>query len=152
MVILMKNENKVNLIIVIVVIILVGGLAFFFLSKNMQTDGVKNINISELREKINNKDSFMLVITQDGCTHCKAYLPTIRKIANQYNLTFYDISQTGLNEEDKTFLKNVANIDGTPTTVFIENGEEKTTTNRLVGNVPEYRVIEKLKALGYINE
>ena len=148
----MKNENKVNLIIVIVVIILVGGLAFFFLSKNMQTDGVKNINISELREKINNKDSFMLVITQDGCTHCKAYLPTIRKIANQYNLTFYDISQTGLNEEDKTFLKNVANIDGTPTTVFIENGEEKTTTNRLVGNVPEYRVIEKLKALGYINE
>ena len=152
MVILMKNENKVNLIIVIVIIILVGGLAFFFLSKNMQTDGVKNINISELREKINNKDSFMLVITQDGCTHCKAYLPTIRKIANQYNLTFYDISQTGLNEEDKTFLKNVANIDGTPTTVFIENGEEKTTTNRLVGNVPEYRVIEKLKALGYINE
>ena len=148
----MKNENKVNLIIVIVIIILVGGLAFFFLSKNMQTDGVKNINISELREKINNKDSFMLVITQDGCTHCKAYLPTIRKIANQYNLTFYDISQTGLNEEDKTFLKNVANIDGTPTTVFIENGEEKTTTNRLVGNVPEYRVIEKLKALGYINE
>ena len=148
----MKNENKVNLIIVIVVIILVGGLAFFFLRKNMQTDGVKNINISELREKINNKDSFMLVITQDGCTHCKAYLPTIRKIANQYNLTFYDISQTGLNEEDKTFLKNVANIDGTPTTVFIENGEEKTTTNRLVGNVPEYRVIEKLKALGYINE
>ena len=152
MVISMKNENRINLIIVLVVIVLVAALAFIFLSKNMQADGVKSINISELKEKIDNKDSFVLVITQDGCSHCKSYLPTLRKIANKYNITFYDISQTNLSNEDKTYLKNVANIDGTPTTVFIENGEEKSTTNRLVGNVPEYRVIEKLKAIGYINE
>ena len=151
MVIKMKNENRFNLLIVIVVIILVAGIAFLFLSPNLKTDGVKSININELRDKINNKDSFILVITQDGCSHCQAYLPTIRKIANKYNITFYDVSQTGLNEEDKTFLKNVANTDGTPTTVFIENGEEKATTNRLVGSVPEYRVIERLKVLGYIN-
>ena len=76
----------------------------------------------------------------------------IRNIGNKYGITFYDISQTGLKGDDQTFLKNVANIDGTPTTVFIEDGEEKATTNRLVGNVPEYRVIERLKAMGYIDE
>ena len=148
----MKKEHKINFAIVIVVILIVAGVAFFLLSKNMQTGSVKSISISELKEKIDNKDSFILVITQDGCTHCKSYLPTIRKIGNQYNITFYDVSQTGLSSDDQTYLKNVANTDGTPTTVFIENGEEKATTNRLVGNVPEYRVIERLKALGYINE
>ena len=148
----MKNENRINLIIVIVVIILVAGIAFVFMSKNLKAEGVKTLNINELREKIDNKDSFILILTQDGCTHCHSYLPTIRKIANKYNITFYEISQTGLNNDDKTYLKNVANTDGTPTTIFIENGEEKSTTNRLNGNVPEYRVIERLKALGYINE
>ena len=148
----MKNEHKINFGIVIVVIVIVAVIAFILLSKNVQSGSVKSININELKEKIDNKDSFILVITQDGCTHCKAYLPTIRTIGNKYNITFYDISQTGLSNDDQTYLKNIANIDGTPTTVFIENGEEKSTTNRLVGSVPEYRVIERLKAMGYINE
>ena len=49
-------------------------------------------------------------------------------------------------------VKNVANISGTPTTIFIENGEEKSTLNRLVGNVAEYKLVDKLKTMGYINE
>ena len=138
--------------IVIAVILIVAGVAFFLLSKNTNTSNVKTININELKEKINNKDSFILVITQDGCAHCKSYLPVINKIGKEHNITFYDISQTGLSKDNQTYLKNVANTDGTPTTVFIENGEEKNTANRLVGNVPEYRVIEKLKVMGYINE
>ena len=55
-------------------------------------------------------------------------------------------------QEKYDYIKNIASISGTPTTVFIVDGVEKTTTNRLVGNVPKYRVIEHLKALGYINE
>ena len=147
-----KNENKFNFVIVFVVILIVCMVAFFFLKDNFTTNYVKKINISELKEKIDNKDSFILVITQDGCSHCKAYLPTITKIAREHNLTFYDISRSNLSEEDQTYLKNVANISGTPTTVFIENGEEKTTTNRLVGDVDSYKVIDRLKAMGYINE
>ena len=148
----MKNENKTNLIIVISVIVLVAGAAFLFLSKNLKTEGVKELNINEFKEKIDNKDSFILVVTQDGCQHCEAYLPVIRKIGNKYNISFYNISLTKLSDDDKTYLKNIANVSGTPTTIFIENGEEKSTSNRLDGNVAEYRVIEKLKALGYINE
>ena len=148
----MKNENRINLIIVIIVVILIAGIAFLFMSKNLKTDSVQTITINEFKEKINNKDSFILVITQDGCPHCEAYLPTIRRVSNKYNVTFYDISLTGLSNEDNSYLKNIANVDGTPTTVFIENGEEKSSTNRLEASVPEYRVVERLKALGYINE
>lgn len=149
----MKNENKINLIIVIVAIILIAGAAFLFMSKNLKTDSVKTINISEFKEKINNHENFVLVVTQEGCTHCKSYLPTLRNIANKYKLTFFEMDEKKWSDEDTNYFKSLANFDGgTPTTFFFENGEEKATTNRLVGNVPEYRVIEKLKALGYINE
>ena len=121
------------------------------LKDNFKTNYIQMLSIDELKEKIDNKDSFILVITQDSCSHCKAFVPTLNKIAKEYNLTFYDVSTTKLNEEEKTYLKNVANTSGTPTTVFIQDGEEKATDNRLVGNVAEYRVVEKLKAMGYIN-
>ena len=149
-----KRENLINLIIVILVIVIVCLLGYKLITKNKQEkyDYIKNINISELKEKIDNKDSFILVITQDSCSHCKAFLPVINDVAKTYNITIYDISQTNLSDEDSTYLKNIASISGTPTTVFIVDGVEKTTTNRLVGNVPKYRVIEHLKALGYINE
>lgn len=149
-----KRDNIINLIIVILVIVIICLLGYKLITKNKQEryDYIKNINISELKEKIDNKDSFILVITQDSCSHCKAYLPVINDVAKTYNITIYDISQTNLSDEDATYLKNIASISGTPTTVFIVEGVEKTTTNRLVGNVPKYRVIEHLKALGYINE
>ena len=149
-----KRENLINLIIVILVIVIVCLLGYKLITKNKQEkyDYIKNINISELKEKIDNKDSFILVITQNSCSHCKAFLPVINDVAKTYNITIYDISQTNLSDEDSTYLKNIASISGTPTTVFIVDGVEKTTTNRLVGNVPKYRVIEHLKALGYINE
>ena len=149
----MKNDNKINLIIVIVVIILVAGVAFLFMSKNLKAEGVKDLNITEFKEKIDNKEKFILIVTQEGCTHCQSYIPTVRKIGNKYNITFYEMDEKKWSDDDTKYFKSIANFDGgTPTTFFFENGEEKSTTNRLVGNVPEYRVIEKLKALGYINE
>ena len=147
-----KNENKINLIIILVVILLVGGVALFLLKDNFKTNYVTSISIDELKEKIDNKESFILVFTQDTCSHCKAYLPTLTKIGKEYNLTFYDLSTTNLSDEDKNYVRSIANYTGTPTTIFIENGEEKNTTTRIEGNVSESRVIEKLKAMGYINE
>lgn len=149
----MKKEHKINLGIVIAVILVIAGIAFIFLSKNLQTESVKIINMNELKEKINNKEKFILVVTQEGCTHCKSYIPTLRKIGNENKITFYEIDEKKWNDEETKYFKSIANFDGgTPTTFFFENGEEKSTSNRLVGNVPEYRVKEKLKALGYINE
>ena len=149
----MVIKMKKNIIILSIGLLFIGlGALFFFLVNTNQLSNVKTIKIDELREKINNKESFILVITQDGCAHCHAYLPTANKVGKQYNITFFNISQTNLSNEDATFLKNVANTSGTPTTVFIEEGEEKTTLNRLVGNVQEYKLIDKLKTMGYINE
>ena len=122
MVISMKNENRINLIIVIVVIILIAGVAFLFMSKNLKTTGVKEINITEFKEKIDNKESFIVVITQEGCSHCESYLPTLRRIANKYQITFYSMDEKKWSNDDTKYFKSIANFDGaTPTTFFIEN-------------------------------
>ena len=144
---------KKNIIITLVSLLIIGlGVLFFALANTSKYSNIVKLDINGLKEKINNKDSFILVITQDTCTHCHAYLPKLNKIANQYNLTVYDFSQTGLSTEDKAYLTNIANISGTPATIFIEEGVEKSTLNRLSGNVEEYKIINKLKSMGYINE
>ena len=144
---------KKNIIILLIGLVFIGlGVLFIVLANNKNYSNVKMLKIDELKEKINNKDSFILVFTQDNCAHCKAFIPVANKVGQKYNITFYDISLTKLSDEDKTYLKNIANTSGTPTTVFIEEGEEKSTLNRLVGNVQEYKLIDKLKTMGYINE
>ena len=145
-----KRDNIINLIIVIAVIIGVCLFIYFSVNKNKDTK-VINLNVNQLKEKINNNDSFVLIITKDDCSHCKLFIPVMESIGSDYNLNFYEVSLSNLNNEDYTYLKNIANISGTPTTIFIEKGEEKNTANRLVGETPKYRVIEKLKDMGYIN-
>ena len=147
-----KKDNLVNLIIVIAVIALICFLVFYFVNKKETYNNIKVLKIDELKEKINNKESFVMIVSRDDCSHCKAFLPVANDVAKKYNITIYDISTTNLSNEDSTYLRNIANVSGTPTTVFIENGEEKNTSNRLVGNVKDYKLIEKLKTMGYINE
>ena len=148
----MKKEHKINFAIVIVVILIVAGVAFFLLSKNMQTGSVKSISISELKEKIDNKDSFILVITQDGCSHCQNYAPIIREISEEYNIKIYDLNLTNLTKDEKDELINIANVNGTPTTLFFKNGEEESTLNRINGEASSSKLVNKLKKLGYIGD
>ena len=144
---------KKNIIIISISLLFIGlGVLFFTLSNHKTYSNVNIIKIDELKEKINNKESFILVIIQDGCQHCEAYIPLANKVGQNYNVKFNAISKTNLSKEDEAYLTNIANISGTPTTVFIEEGEEKSTLNRLVGNVQEYKLVDKLKAMGYINE
>ena len=152
------NKKIMKILIPVVVVLVLTGIIILIsklVTKNETNNDYTNIkilNIEMLKEKIDNKDSFVLVVSRDDCSHCKAYIPVLNKVGQEYNLTFYDVSQTDLSNEDLTYLRNIANVTATPTTVFIIDGEEKNTQNRLVGEAKEYRIIEKLKAMGYINE
>ena len=55
-----------------------------------------------------------------------------------------------MSDSDKEYLADIANISGTPTTVFIENGEETTVLNRIVGSASRKTVIDRLKTMKYI--
>lgn len=108
------------------------------------------LEINGLKDKIENKDSFMLIITQTTCEHCEAYLPTFKKVLADYDLTAYQIHQDLLKGEDLAYLKSVASINGTPTLIFLKEGEETSTLNRLIGERSRTETIDRLKVMGYI--
>ena len=59
-----------------------------------------------------------------------------------------DISKLSKAEESR--LVSLFPIDGTPTTVFIEDGEEKSTFNRIEGAAKRSKIIDKFQENNYI--
>ena len=115
-----------------------------------ESNNLIEMNTKTLKEKINNKDSFILLITKEGCSHCAENLPVFINVLEKYNLTAYKLDLADMSDSDKEYLADIANISGTPTTVFIENGEETTVLNRIVGSASRKTVIDRLKTMKYI--
>lgn len=110
------------------------------------------LSYTDLDAKLNNKDDFVLVIGSSTCTACDAYEETMRDIItkNDIEIFFLDLNTLSDEESSKVYSKFVYSY--TPTTIFIKNGEETGTHNRIVG-AGEYKdVLNKLEQLGYIGE
>ena len=111
----------------------------------------KEIKYDKVIEKINNKESFVLVLSQTTCSHYIEYKPKVEEVANKYKLTIYYLETNLLSKKEAKEFKEYITYSGTPTTVFIKNGEEKTVANRIDGTVEESKIIEKLKSNGFID-
>ena len=103
-------------------------------------------------EALNNKETFILEIAQDGCHNCEEFNPIFKKVLKKYNLTAKQINLTKLSEEENTKIENLYNITGTPTVIFIEKGEEPSISRRIIGARDEDFIITKLGIAGYIKE
>ena len=149
----MKN---VKIIAVSILAVLAIGAVFLKVANdNKKSDkkgAVVMIKMDELKKKIENKDDFVLVITQEGCIHCKNYAPTIKKVANKYGINIYDLNLTDLTKTEYKELATIANSSGTPTTIFFKDGEETSTLDRLNGAVSTSKLVSRLKKLGYIGD
>lgn len=142
-------KNKVTTIILILAISVF--LIFFIVNKSSnKSKNIIFIDVNKLEEKIKNKDTFILVLTQDGCSHCESYAPILEQVAKKYNIEIYNINLTNVKKEDVPKLNAIANVNGTPTTIFFTDGIEKTTLNRINGDISEDKLVKKLKKLGYI--
>lgn len=147
--------EKAKIVLVSFLAIITIGVIFFNVNNNETTNNdtkVITVSFSELESKINNKDDFVLVISQDGCSHCKNYSPIIDRVSSKYDIEIYNLNLTKLISEDAKKLNNIANINATPTTIFFKNGEEVSTLNRINGEASEKKLVEKLKKLGYIGD
>lgn len=145
--------KKKIIIIVLIVLIIAGITLAIILNKNNKKEyGLIHITFNELQEKVKNKDSFILVITRTDCSHCAEYKPVLTEVLNKYKIAAYqlDTDPDILSDEEIAKLKDIASISGTPTTIFIENGEEKTTANRIVGTASASKIEKRLKSTGYI--
>lgn len=140
-------KKRVIILCSICILILIGALVADRIITNSY---LKQIKYDEVMEKIQNKESFILVVSQTTCSHCKEYKPAFRKILKKNKLTAYYIEYDLLSKEEKKEFVKYINFDSTPVTVFLKNGEESTTANRIVGARGEEYIIGKLKSNGYI--
>lgn len=151
MVIIMKKK-WIFLISIFVLAISLAGILFFALkpSKN----NIILISGKEVLEKLKNKETFILVRTQDGCNHCEEYKPILNRVLIENDINAYELNSTNLRKEEKEIQQEIDklfNISGTPTTIFINDGEEQITINRIVGTTTYSNLKEKLKERGFIN-
>ena len=101
-------------------------------------------------QKINDKETFVLLISRTTCTHCMDFKPKLEKVAKQYNLEIFYIDVDLISDEEDAEIKKYFNYDGTPSTIFVVDGYERTAANRISGDVAEEKIIAKLKSNGYI--
>lgn len=110
---------------------------------------LKSINFQELKEKIENKETFILYIKKDNCSACQSFTPTFKKVLNQNKVTAYSFNLTDLKEKNKDEFDNlVTGINATPTVVFYEDGID--IGARFIGTREKEYITSKLKDLGYI--
>lgn len=111
----------------------------------------EQISYADFMKKIENKESFPLVVGSSQCSHCADFKITMEKFISDYQVTVYYIDILTLStDEYNEFITHVNFGGSTPTTVFITDGEEKTVYNRIVGALSYSKVETKYKSAGYI--
>ncbi len=125
-------------------------LSFVMLITGCGINPIKSISYSDLEKKLNNKDTFILEVVQDGCHNCESFTPKFKKILNKNKIDAYSVNLTSLSKEDTNKIDNLYKVSGTPTVIFITKGEEKSISQRIVGDRSDDFIIEKLKIAGYI--
>lgn len=140
----MNTKKKLKIIVIIFIIILL------LTGCSSKDSHIKEINLDQFKEKMANKETFSLYIGNENCSHCVAYLPTLKSVLKEYDITIYHLDNSKLNDKEYSEFKKYINITGTPTIVFITDGNEETTLNRIVGENSKEDTIERFKTNGYI--
>lgn len=144
--------KKTNSLLIIVIIIFVLIITLLIINKPTNKEGeLKKITYNEIKEKIKNKDDFILIISRSNCSHCQTYKPKIAEITKDYNIIAYYIDYDKEKEPEK-FLEEFNLEAVTPTTIFIKNGKETSILNRMEGDLEKNKVIEKFKKMGFIKQ
>lgn len=145
----MKNKKFVFLFLVLLITVSFLGYFFLFHTKKQESKLI-SITANELENKIQNKDTFVLVVSQTGCSHCQQYLPELEIALQEVHLNAYVLNLSNLDKEGNALFSKYINISGTPTTVFFSEGTETTALNRIVGYASKAKIIERFKSLGYV--
>lgn len=141
---------KKNLIIICaIVLVVILGILLFVNSKSSKY-GLFELKYNDVIEKFNNKEDFVLVISQTTCEHCISYKPVLRSVSKKNKIKTYYIDVDLLNDKETEELKKYVSYSDTPSTLFIKDGTESTRANRIVGEATEEKIVSKLKQNNFI--
>lgn len=148
-----KINTKLTIIIILVIaclvclLILLNSMGLISFKKKYTT--YIDIDYTELMEKIDNKEDFILFIYQTGCSHCESFEPKLNEVIKKYNLEIYAINLKNLDDIQYEKVKNRTFVSGTPTTVYFKDGKKE---DKITGDKSLEKLMSFLKKAGYIKE
>ena len=142
-----KSKKKGLILVIICLVILIGA---FVTDRVLSKDYLIELKYDEVMEKVNNKESFVLLFSQTTCSHCAQYKPKLSQVAKDYKINIYYLEVDLLKDKQEKELKKHFSYNSTPVTLFITDGDEVTAATRIVGDVAKDKIISKLKSNGYI--
>ena len=111
---------------------------------------LKNINLKKLNEKLDNKETFVLYLTNEDETG-KTLKNTLLKVSKENDLKTYYLNTEKLSEEELKNLKEDFYFEETNIIVFVKEGKENTVLSRIKDLYINQDNLEKeLKNQGYI--
>lgn len=112
----------------------------------------EEVSYEKVNDMLEVKESFILFIGSSSCGACARYSVTLNDVIEEYgtDVKYIDLSKLSKNEESR--LLSMFPITGTPTTIFIDSGDEDSTYNRIVGSAKKSEIIDKFKENGYIKD
>lgn len=127
-------------------------ITILFLSGCNNYKSYTEINFVDLEKKLDNKDSFVLVIGSSTCTACAKYKKDMENVIKdkKVEIFYLDLKQLTDEEYSKIYSKYV--IVSTPTTIFIKDGLETSTYDRIIGAAGYSDIVKDLKKHGFIGE
>lgn len=88
--------------------------------------GLQLLSYRDYQTKIDNNESFVVVLSRESCSHCANFLPVAKQFASDNQLPMYYVDTDTFTEdewstfeESNTFLKKNSSNWGTPTTIVL---------------------------------
>lgn len=113
-------------------------------------NGYTKISYNELLKKIENGETFPLVIGSSECSACANYEIVMNQFISKNQVEVYMIDIVLLSEDEYKKLKSDTSFSGTPTTVFYKDGELTSFYNRIDGSASMDEVKSYFRSNGYI--
>lgn len=147
----MNNKKRVKFICISGVILLVILIGLYLYSISNEKGQFISINYEQLEDKIEKKDSFVLVVSSSFCSHCAEYKPKVKNVAEDYGINIYYTDINLYSEEDSLDFNSSFGIDGTPITLFFIDGQEESVMSRINGDVSEDKLVSSLRKYKFID-
>ena len=123
---------------------------FSLLLTSCGKSNLKDLKYSDFQKMVANKETFIVEVSQDGCSHCASFTPKFEDVLNEYNITAYNLNLSNMAKAERSEFNNNYNVEGTPTVMFFKDGEESSLLNRIEGDKDTETIITKLKNNNYI--
>lgn len=154
----MRN-GIINSIICIAIVFLLISLFLMLYYKKEVPNHIIEIDYEKYSEIIYNDEYNIILLTSPDCSHCNSYKPDVNYVADEYNLTIYDIDINKLTYNQymeihdtyqatkNHYINETTPSILTPTTIIIKNGEEIVSVSNNLGYTGFINLLESYEII-----